>query len=249
MRTASGVASIVGLDLRAIRRDHVAVGTIALSLLGTAVITVLGAFQDHLPGWSAWFPFMVAVSLVGAPAGFAFPFGSLMVEERETRVGDALAVTPVRPPMFMAVRTSLATAWMAVWPLTSIHVMNATWRAVDLPVTHWLAVLVPLTLLTPAFALLVPILAEDQLGALAVLKGLSLLCLVPLALFFVPEGAWFRLPLLVSPTAWVLHAFLAFLERLPASGYGWALGGIVYAAILLAAVVSLCRRRVYGLGA
>lgn len=245
MSTTRAVRTILWLDVRAIRRDHVAVGTIILSALGTVVIAVLGVFQDRLPGWSSWFPFMVAASLVGAPAGFAFPFGLLMVDEGDTGVRDALAVTPVRPAVFFAARTVMATAWMAVWPLTAVYVMNATWRAVDLPLAHWLAVAGPLALFTPAFVLLVPALARDKVGALAVLKGLSFLCLIPLALFLVPADAWYRPVFLFSPTGWFVEAFQAFLGDDSGTGYSRAQGGMVYAMLLLALVAAGFRKKVY----
>ena len=245
--SASVALGIVRHDLRAIRRDHVALGTIVLSALGTVVVTALGAFQHRLPGWSGWFPLMVAASLAGGPAGFGFLFGLIMVDEADTGVRDALAVTPVRPTTFMLTRTSVATLWMAVWPLASIYLMNTTWRAVDLPLVQWMAVVGPLVVLTPAFALLIPGLAGDKIGALAALKGLSFLSLAPLALFFIPEGAWFRPVFLVSPTAWVIEAMRAFLERAPAVGYRLTFGGIVYAAVILTGALSRFRRKVYAL--
>lgn len=239
------VSSVVLLDLRGVRRDHVASATVLLSLLGTAAVTALGAFQHRPPGWSAWFPFIVAVSLVGAPASFGFLFGLLMVEEGDTGVRDALAVTPVRPTLLLLIRTVVATVWIAVWLLASVYLMNSTWRILDLSLAHWLAVVTPLALLTPAFTLLIPTLAGDKMGALAVFKGLSFFTLIPLALFFIPGNAPYRSLLLLSPTGWIVEAYRAFVSHLPGSGYRSTLGGTVYAALLLAAVVHHFRRRVY----
>lgn len=241
------VQAIVRNDLRAIRRDHVAGGTIVLTMLGTAVIMTLGAFQDRLPGWSSWFPLMLAFSLVGGPAGFGLLFGLLMVDEGDTGVRDALAVVPVPPTVFVTVRTIVATSWMAVWPVTSIYLMNWTWGAVDEPLLHWLAVVAPLAVSTPAFALVVPTLADDKVGALAVFKGLSFLSLAPVVIFFVPADAWFRPLFIVSPTTWSVEALLAFLGDGRSIGYRWAAGGILYAVALVALVASALRRKVYGL--
>ena len=245
MRTAA-LYSIVRLDVRGIRRDHVALATITLSVLGTFAITVLGAFQDRLPGWAAWFPFMVAISLLGGPGGFGFLFGLLMVDEGDTGVRQALAVSPVQPTLFMLTRTTIATAWMTVWPLASIYLMNWTWRGIDLPLSQWVAIVLPLALLTPALSLVIPALAQDKVGALAVFKGVSFITLIPLALYFVPGDAWYRLVFLVSPTAWVIEAYQAFLGQIVASGYRWARGA-AYAMVLLGLVVHLFRRNVYRL--
>jgi hypothetical protein len=238
-------ASIVKLDLRGVRRDHVALATVLLSIIGVAGITVLGAFQHRLAGWQAWFPFIVAVSLVGGPSGFGFLSGLLMVEEGDTAVRDALAVTPISPRVFLLVRTVVATAWMAVWPLASVYLMNWTWGAVHLSLTDWLALVIPLALMTPAFALLIPALAHDKVGALAVFKGLAFVTLFPLVLFFIPVDAGYRPVLLASPTGWVIEAYLAFLGDRPASGLRWSLGAVMYAMTLLVIVVHLFQRKVY----
>ncbi len=241
------VLGIVGADARAIARDSVALGSVALSVLGVLVVTVLGAYQRQLPGWSSWFPFMVAVSLVGGPGGFGLLFGLLMVDEADTGVRDALMVTPVPPALFMSVRTVLCTSWMAVWPLASIWVMNSTWKAVHLPVPGWAAVVAPVALLTPVFALTIPTLADDKVAALAVFKVLSFASLIPLALFFVPADAWYRWPLLVLPTAWTVESLRAFLDGAPGVGYAASAGGALYAGALLAGAIQGFRRKVYRL--
>jgi hypothetical protein len=238
-------ASIIKLDLRGVQRDHVALATVLLSIVGVTGITVLGAFQHRLPGWPAWFPFIVAVSLVGGPSGSGFLFGLLMVEEGDTGVRDALAVTPISPRVFLLVRTVVATVWMVVWPLASVYLMNWTWRAVDLSLAHWLMLVIPLALLTPAFALLIPALASDKVGALAVFKGLSFVTLFPLVMFFIPPDAVYRPILLASPTGWIIEAYRAYLSHLPTSGLRWSLGAVAYAMVLLVIVVHRFQRKVY----
>jgi hypothetical protein len=241
----SPVATMVLNDVREVRRDRVLSATVALSLAGVLTITVLGVFQNRLPGWVDWFPLLVVVSLLGGPGGFGFLFGLLMVDESDTGVRDALAVTPVPPRLFLLVRTGVATLWMAAWPLASVYLMNWTWRALDLSFVSWLAVILPLALFTPSFALLIPTVARDKVGALAISKVLTFLALAPLALFFIPEGAAYRHVLLLSPTAFVVEAYRAFLRDLPGQGAAWSLGALVYAAGLLAIVVQRFRAKVY----
>jgi len=240
--------SIVRLDGRGILRDHVALVTLVLSLVGTLGITALGLFQERLSGWSTWIPFVIAVSLVGGPGGFGFLFGVLMVEEGETGVRQALAVSPVPPARLMVIRTVIATGWMCVWPLASVYLMNSTWRAVDLSLLQWLAVVGPLALLTPACALLIPALAADKVGALAVFKGLSFVSLIPLGLFFVRSDAGYRALFLLSPTGWVVEAYRALLRSDGAAAF-WGLGAVTYALTLLLVVVFVFRRNVYRLHA
>lgn len=241
------LVAIVALDVRGICRDHVAVATLLLSFVGTAAITLLGTMQDRLPGWAEWFPLMVAVSLVGSPGGFGLLFGLLMVDEGDTGVRSALAVSPVKPVVFLVTRTVVATTWVLVWPLASVYLMNWTWQVIDLPLAHWLAVVLPLALFTPALALVIPTLADDKVGALAVFKGLSFLMLIPLALYVAPGQAWYRPFFLLSPAAWVMEAYLDFLDGHAASGYWWASGGAAYAVVLFAVVAFAYVRNVYQL--
>ena len=243
----SAFHSVVRLDLRGIQRDRVALVTVAMSMVGALIITTLGVFQHRLPGWSEWFPFMIAVSLVGGPSGIGFLFGLLMVEEGDTGVRDALTVSPIRPTALILIRTVVATAWMCVWPLASIYLMNSTWQAVDLSLAQWLTVVLPLALLTPGFALLIPTFARDKVGAVAVAKALSFVALIPLALYFVPEGAAYRWVFWLSPTGWVVEALRAFTVSPVSSGLLWGLGGVAYALALLVAAVHLFKRNVYRL--
>jgi ABC-type transport system involved in multi-copper enzyme maturation permease subunit len=207
---------------------------------------VLGIFQQHLPGWAAWFPFMIALALVGGPSGFGVLFGLLMVDENDSGVRQALVVTPVPPTTLILTRTVVATVWMCVWPVLTISVMNAAWQAIDLPALEWMAIILCYALLTPALALAIPTLSADKVEALAVFKGLSFVCLIPLALYFVAADAWYRPLFLVSPTAWGIEAFDAFRAGSPA-GFGWAAGGAAYALILLGAATYYFRRNVYRL--
>jgi hypothetical protein len=241
------IPSIVLHDLRGVRRDQVAIATVLLSVLGVAGVSLVGVFQHRLPGWSEWLPFVLAVTLLGGPGGFGFLFGLVMVDENDTGVRDALAVTPVPPTLFLLVRTTAATVWVLLWPLASVYLINWTWRAVNLSLTHWLAVVIPLALLTPSFALLIPTVARDKVGALAIFKGLSFITLMPLVLLWVPADAGYRLSLLLSPTGWTVEAFGAFLADRPASGLRWAAGGTIYAVVLLVLVVRSFRRKIYHL--
>ncbi len=243
---ADPLVSVLWLDLRNVARDHVALATVALSLRGTLVIAGVGLAPDRPDGWSDAFPFVVALGLVTGPAAFGFLFGSLMVDEADTGVRQALAVTPVRPRDLLLVRTVIATAWMCAWPLASVYLMNATWRVLDLSLADWLTVIVPLALLTPGCTLLIPTLARDKVSALAVLKALSFLSLIPLALFLVPSDAPYGFAFLLLPTAWTVEAYQALLAA-DGGAVAWASGGIAYAIALLLMVRHYFEWNVYRL--
>jgi fluoroquinolone transport system permease protein len=243
----SAIGSIVLLDVRGILRDNVMYINVGMSVSTVAIITVLGAYQDHLPGWYAWFPLMIALALVGGPGGFGVLFGMLMVDESDSGVRQALVVTPVPPTTLILTRTLFATLWMCVWPALTLTVMNAAWQALDLALIEWAVLIVCYALLTPALALAIPTLAADKVEALAVFKGLSFISLIPLALYFIGPDAWYRGIFLLSPTGWGIEAFDAFRTGSSGRGYAWAGGGVVYALLLLGVAIHYFRRNVYRL--
>jgi fluoroquinolone transport system permease protein len=242
----NAVTAIVRLDIRGILRDNVMYINVLLSAVIMAVIAVLGLFQRELPGWIEWFPFMIALSLIGGPGGFGYLFGLLMVDENDSGVRSMLAVTPVPPTTLILTRTVVATAWMCVWPAITVTIMNSTWQAIHIPPLQWFAMIISLAILTPALALAVPTLASDKVEALAIFKGLTFVTLTPLALYLIDADAWYRDLFLLSPTAWAIRAFDAFLNS-DINGYGWAAGGALYALGLLAVAVYFFRRNVYKL--
>ena len=242
----TAVAAIVRLDMRGIARDNVMAINVVVSALIVAVIAVLGLFQDSLPGWREWFPFMVALSLVSGPGAFGYQFGLLMVDENDTGVRDMLSVTPVRPTTLVLTRTVVSLTWLCVWPVVTIAIMNGTWQAIDMPLLAWAAVILSVALLAPLLALTIPTLAVDKVEALAYFKGLTFITLIPLAMYFIEGSPWYESFFLISPTGWTIKAFDALVAG-SASGYLWAAGGAAYLLALLATAVHFLLRNVYRL--
>lgn len=240
----SATTALIQLDTRGILRDNVMLINVGLSTVTAIIITVLGLFQETLPGWAAWFPFMIALSLVSGPGGFGYMFGLLMVDEGDTRVRQALAVTPVPPILMILTRTFVAMLWLCIWPILTISLMNSTWQALDLPLLNWAAVIVSVAILAPVFALAVPLLAADKVGALAVFKGLTFVTLIPLAMYLVEPDAWYRFLFLASPTGWTIEAFDAFVAG-KSTGYAWAAVGALYNLGLLALCVHFFQKNIY----
>ena len=242
----SAFTALVRLDIKGILRDDVMLINIVMSIIPIVIITMLGIFQDHLPGWADWFPFLVAYTLVGG-LSFAFMFGLLMVEERDNGVLDAMLVTSISPNVFILTRTLLATVWMLIWPYITIVIMNSTWQVLHLSTLELFTVVAMLALLTPALALAMPVLGSDKVEALAISKGINFIMLIPLALYFFDADAWYRPLFLVSPTAWTIETFDALIAD-DSIGYLWAAGGTGYALVLLIASVVVFRRKLYKLG-
>lgn len=242
----TAITAIVQLDIRGILRDNVMFINVALSTVTVAIIATLGLFQDDLPGWREWFPFMIALSLVSGPGGFGYLFGLLMVDESDSGVRSALVVTPVRPRTLILTRTVVAMAWLCIWPAITISIMNAAWQTLELGLLEWAALIGSLAILAPVIALAIPMMAADKVAALAVFKGLTFVTLLPLAMYFIDVDAWYRLVFLASPTGWAIQAFDAFRGG-DGSGYWWAAGGAVYATSLLGMAVHFFQRNIYKL--
>ncbi len=213
----NAIAAIIRLDIRGVLRDNVMYLNLFISSLTVVIITVLGLYQEHLPGWREWFPFMIALSLISGPGGFGFLFGLLMVDENDTSVRDMLSVTPVRPTTLILTRTVVAGTWLCIWPVITISIMNWAWQAIDIPLLNWAALILSLAILAPVLALAVPTMASDKLEAIAVFKGLTFISLIPLAMYFIEPDVWYRYIFLLSPTGWAINSFDSFLAGSPAN--------------------------------
>lgn len=241
----SPTKAILALDAKAITRDNVMMMNIGLSLLGMVIITTIGLFKADT-NWAEWFPFLVILSLVTGPAGYGFLFGLLMVDERDMGTRSVLAVTPVSVSRMIAIRMTLSTLLMVVWPLITVYVMNASWRVLDLPFTQWLGLVTMLSLIAPITALCVAVYATNKVEALALFKGVNFILITPLALYFLPAGTEiYRKFFLFAPSGPAVLAFEAFRHDQDSAAWIYLAGGALYCAALLAACVWYLSRTLY----
>jgi len=229
--------SILMLDIRGILRDNVMIANVALSFVGMIIITIVGYFQHDNPAAVAWFPFLIIMALMSNPAPYGFLFGLLMVDERDTGVRKALAVSPIKPTYLLFIRTVLSVSLMIVWPIITVLVMNSTWNALPISYTHIFIIGTVLSVIAPIMTLSIASYANNKVEALALFKGLNFILIAPLALEFVPADAVYRYILLASPTAWSFMAFQSFSNQILNEGYMWAAGGLVYSLLLYAMVM------------
>jgi ABC-type multidrug transport system permease subunit len=239
----SAVVSILRLDLKGIRRDQVLALNASLSVVTMLVVTVMGLLRAGDPAWARWFPALLALSLLTGPPSWGFLFGLLMVDEKDTGVRQALAVSPVSPGRMLLVRGVTSVVLMVIWPLVSVTVMNAAWRGLAIPWWSWLPLVTVLALGAPLTALAVAAFAGNKVEAMALYKGISFMALAPLALFLVPSGAWWRWLFLALPSTWGLRAFEAL--RGGASVAGWLAGALAFHGLLLLVALRAYTRSVY----
>lgn len=239
----SAVVSILRLDLRGISRDQVLALNASLSVVVMLVITVMGLLRGDDPAWARWFPALLALSLLTGPPSWGFLFGLLMVDEKDTGVRQALAVSPVSPERMLVVRSITSVVLMVIWPLASVAIMNAAWQGLAVPWWSWLPLVAVLALGAPLTALAVAAFAGNKVEAMALYKGINFMALVPLALFLVPADAWWRWSFLALPSTWGLRAFEALRTGAPVAG--WLLGALVFHLLLLLAALRAYTRAVY----
>ena len=239
----SATTEILKLDARGVARDNVMYMNVGLSFVGMVVITIIGYFKGDTD-WARWFPFLVIMALITNAPGYGFLFGLLMVDERDTGVRGALAVTPVPQAQMLIVRTISSIVLLLTWPLITVYVMNATWQAVHLQFHEWFALAAVLALIGPVTALSVASYASNKVEALALFKGINMLCLAPLALYFIPADAAYRAIFLALPTAWAVFGFDALRAGDPAA-WIWLAGGAVFNLALLGASIWWYLRTIY----
>ena len=80
---------------------------------------------------------------------------------------------------------------------------------------------------------------------MALFKGINIVAIVPIALYFLPADAAYREVFLIVPTAWGVFAFDALLARDPLGAAAWMAGGVVYLLVLLAVAMRAYVRSIY----
>jgi len=243
----AATASILALDARGVMRDNVMLYNVGLSVVGMSVITLLGYFHHSDQAWLAWFPFLIVMAIITNPSGYGFLFGLLMVDEQDSGVRSALAVSPVRPTTMLVVRMITSTLILVIWPMITIVIMNATWRALPVSYLQAAAVVTMLAPVAPLTALSVASYASNKVEALAIFKGISFVMIAPLALKFIAADAAFRPFFLLSPTGWGYFAFDTVSNGNALAGYLYVAGGLLYNVFLLALTVGYYLRKTYKL--
>jgi fluoroquinolone transport system permease protein len=233
-------------DLRSVRRDSLMlyivlvpwVAILLLRLLVPNITTWLlnSASFDLVP----YYPLLLSIFIVlQFPVLLGLVFGLLILDERDGDILTALRVTPVSLSGYITYRIAMATVLSIVYilvlaPLSGM--MSPALLPALVPVALVAALLAPLVLM------LVVVFASNKLEGLALMKGMGILFLGPMAGYFI-ESNW-QLLLGVLPTYWAAKAFWMISEGSP--GYGlYLLGGLVLQGVLLAALVQRFRKVAY----
>lgn len=237
--------AVLRLDLQSAARDGVLMLNIVASLVLVALIVGAGLFEQTLglSSWRPWVPTLLALTLASGPGGPAMIFGAILIEERETGVGAALASTPTPRARLAALRVGGVVVYIAFWLALATTAILAAWPdavpATPLPLG---LVILSLALIGGAATLTLARFSTNRIEALAVFKGLSVILALPVALFLGAPDAWWRPVLHLLPTGPALEALNALGRGAPQVELAWAVGALLYSTALLAASVAFSRR-------
>jgi hypothetical protein len=146
-------------------------------------------------------PLIVGAALLLTPLLIGFVVGFLLVEEREERILEAVAVTGRGSDGFLAYRVGMPAVVGGLSALgVAVAVGSLTPQALIV-----VSALAGMTAGTVCLTLAV--VARDRVQALAISKLTGFALVAAVAFQFV-EG-WWRLPFVIVPTTWVLEAAVA----------------------------------------
>lgn len=175
--------------------------------------------RPYLPLFYAYIALLIPV-LYGAVVGF------LLLDERDDRTLLALQVTPLPLAGYAAYRIGVPMA-------LSLLLTPPTFWVVGVPGLSLLEMVVTAVAaapLAPIYMLLLAAFAANKVQGFALMKGLGIFLIVPLAVWFVPMP-W-QLALGLLPTYWPVKVF--WLLWAGQSIWGFMIVGLLYQSLLVA---------------
>ncbi len=204
---------------------------VALAVRGLLplVLARVGALAGLDLGWllaplSAYAVVGIAPLVAGSVVGF------LLLDQRDDRTLLALRVTPLPLGAYIAYRLAAPTAAAFLVTLAALAVAGG----LGLGPAAALQAALAAAPLAPLAAVALPALARNKVEGAALMKASSLALVAPLAALALGPG-W-GLALAALPTTWVARAVWALQAGEPAwpqIGAGWALSGLLLAALLV----------------
>ena len=228
--------TLIGADARGATREGILVFVAAIILVAFIAFRLVAIYQ---PTWAPFLPPVLIALLLLAAMGFGMVVGFLLVEEADSGVRDALAVTPVPTAALLLYRCVLAFVGTLVAGVFGVALSGV----VSLPAAAWAALLILTALLAPTVALAVPAIARNKVEALVLFRALGAVLMAPLFTFILGD-VWYRYAFLISPAGFVVEAYRAFLTG-GGAAYLWIATGALYAVALLAIAIARFRRIVY----
>ncbi|MFW6208608.1 MAG: ABC transporter permease [Spirochaetota bacterium] len=194
----SGLPAMMKSDLRSIRRDPMlALMALAPILLGI-VLGILLPYVDMMLNRHLDFdlrpqlPFIASLFLLLPPLLAGSIFGLLLIEERDSRVPEALSVTPLGRNGFYLFKFLITLGWAIVCELificVNVLVAGSLLFPIELLTSPALLLLIPSAALHGALVLpLLALFAGDRISGMAQLKLFSSVMVLPVFWYLLPQ--------------------------------------------------------------
>jgi len=233
------------LDAKIVGRDSLLRAVIGLplmiALLTRLVVPMLAQQIGAVIGFDVAIyqeRIMSGALLLITPTICGLVVGFLLLDQRDDRTLAALQVTPLPPRAYLAYRLAAPLLLSLIMTVVAFPLAGLADAGIAAVVLAALAA-APLAALV---ALGLATFAENKVQGLALLKGCSVLMIVPIAAIFVPSPWQWALG--IAPTFWAARLYWA----LGAGEPGWwisLLVGLAYQALLLAALLRRFERVMY----
>jgi fluoroquinolone transport system permease protein len=232
-------------DLRSVLRDPLLLYMLLIPpLMVLLVRLILPTAADYLSAsfgfdLTPYYPLLLSLFFVlQVPLLFGVLVGLMVLDERDDDTLTALRVTPISMPGYALYRGGAAVILSFFAVLVELPASGFVTASL-LPAVAPVALLS--ALLAPNFALALAAFARNKVEGLALMKGLSVFMLGPLAAYFIGFG-W-QLLLGVFPTYWPVKAFWVAGEG--GDFWPYVLAGLAYNLLLLVLLLCRFRKRVF----
>ena len=145
------------------------------------------------------------ILMITVPIFLGLAMAFLLLDERDAHLIEALLVTPMPLPLYLAYRVTLPAILSVALTLVVVPVAGF----VPVPLTVLLPVALVAGLGAPLFTLLIASVAENKVQGFALVKFLGGLGLVPIVAWFIPTP-WQHLAGVIYPSYWPVRAYWAY---------------------------------------
>lgn len=219
-------------DVKSVRRDSILIAVSLGPILYAMAMWFVPLLTEFLQRRYAFdlVPYhmlLVGAFVVVAPVAVLGALcGLIMLDDKDQRTLSALQVVPVPRsayPLYRAATTTVVTALSVTVALALTRLVPADLLLASIPITFVSG------MSAAALGLLMPVLANNKVEGLALLRGIGVLLIgLPIAPYFLDSLQWCFWPL---PTYWPAKAF--WLASAGASAWPYVLGGVVYNALII----------------
>ncbi|MCY8400241.1 ABC transporter permease [Bacillus haynesii] len=199
------IIQLIRGDMKQIRRDSMlAFYGLApfLLIIVTAAVVPLSAELTEF-NFTTYRHLIMSLAMLFIPLILGVMSGFILLDERDENMIQYFAVTPMSKRGYVMVRLILPMALTLCY--STLLFASGGLMAPD--AAHLLFVLIMVMLEAPIYTLLLAAYASNKVEGLALMKGFSLLTLMPAAVYFIPLP-W-QLFGVFTPTYWTAKTYLA----------------------------------------